>query len=118
MNRMRMLLLVPAAAMVVLAGCATGDGSAMGGPGMGGGPGSGPMVGHGGGSGQGMGMGGDMAQMCAMYREMAAGKSPAEQREAIEQRMRSMHSGSMTPEQMRMRREMMERNCAASPAGR
>ena len=142
MSKMRTLVLAPAVALDVLAGCATERGAAtggpgmggpgmggpgmggpgMGGPGMGGGPGSGPMMGGGGGPGQGMGggmgMGGDMAQTCAMYRELTAGKSPAEQRAAVEQRMQSMHGGSMTPEQVRMRREMMERNCAAAPASR
>jgi hypothetical protein len=78
------------------------------------GPGMGPGM-----AGQSMPMGGgNPAQMCEMYRQMMAGKSPAEQQAAMESMMRSMHGGNVTPEQMRMQREMMERNCANAPGSR
>jgi hypothetical protein len=74
-------------------------------------------MGMGGAGGMGMGAG-NQAQMCAMYRQMMAGKSPAEQQAAMEAQMRSMHGGNVTPEQMRMQRDMMEKNCAAGSGAR
>lgn len=61
---------------------------------------------------------GDMGQMCSMYRQAATGGSPAEQRAAIEAQMQAMHGGTLSPEQLRVRRETMERNCAGVPASR
>ncbi|MFM1991668.1 MAG: hypothetical protein RJA99_4625 [Pseudomonadota bacterium] len=96
----RSLMLVPVAALTFLAGCSTQQGQGSGGSMMGG-------------SGGGMAMGGgNSAQMCEMYRQMMAGKSPAEQQSAMEAHMRSMHGSNVTPEQARMHREMMEKNCA------
>lgn len=114
----RSLMLVPVAALALLAGCSTQPGQGSSGSMMGGGPGG--MSGSGGmgmGGSGGMGMsGGDAAQMCAMHRQMMAGKSPAEQNAAMEAQMRSMHGGNVSPEQVRMHREMMEKNCAGTPA--
>lgn len=98
--RIRTFFLAPATALAVLAACTTEPSAPMG---MGG-PGS--------------GMGSDTSQMCPMYRDLTAGKSPAEQRAAIEAQMQAMHGGTLTPEQLRLRRETMERNCAAAPAAR
>jgi hypothetical protein len=108
--KLRSLILVPVASLVVLAGCTSPHGRMMGGsPGMAMG-GMGPGAGM---AGQSMPMGGgNPAMMCEMYRQMMAGKTPAEQQAAMESMMRSMHGGNFTPEQMRMQREMMERNCA------
>jgi hypothetical protein len=104
--RLRSLVLVPVVSLAVLAGC-TGPHGRM--AGMGPGPG---MMGSPGMAGQTMPMGGgNPAQMCEMYRQMMAGKTPTEQQAAMESMMRSMHGGNVTPEQMRMQREMMERNC-------
>jgi hypothetical protein len=55
----------------------------------------------------------DMAQMCAMHRQMTAGKSPAEQQAAIEDHIRSRH-GSVDPEMVAKHRKMMEMRCAES----
>ncbi len=65
-----------------------------------------------------MGSGGDGSRTCAFYRRLAEGKSPDEQRAAIEAQMQSMHGGALTPEQLRARREAMERYCAGAPAAR
>lgn len=118
----RSIVLVPVAAFALLAGCTTQQGQSpgsppMGGPGAMGGPGGGMGMGMGGAGGMGM-SGGNQAQMCAMYRQMMAGKSPAEQQAAMEGQMRSMHGGNVTPEQVRMRREMMEKNCAGASSTR
>lgn len=66
----------------------------------------------------GMGGGGDPARMCAMHREIMAGKSAAEQQAAMQTRMRSMQGGDVTPDRARMQREMMDRQCAGAPAPR
>lgn len=96
----------PVAALVLLAGCGTQQGHGMaGGGGMG-------MGGQGG-----MGTG-NPAQMCAMYRDMMAGRTPAEQQAAMESQMRALHGGTVTPEQARMHRETMERHCAGAPGTR
>jgi hypothetical protein len=127
--KLRRLVLVPVAALALLAGCTTPPGHGAGGPGMGGpgaGRGSGGGMGmhgpgtgaQGPGGGMGMGAAGDQAQSCAMYREMMAGKSPAEQQAAVEARMRSMHGEQATPERTRMYREMMEKNCAGASGTR
>ena len=119
----RSLMLVPVAALALLFGCATppgqgSTGSTMGGSGSGMGMGgSGSGMGMGGSGGMGM-AGGDPAQMCAMHRQMMAGKSPAEQQAAMETQMRSMHGGSATPEQVRMHREMMDKNCPGTAGTR
>jgi hypothetical protein len=108
--KLRSLILVPVASLVLLAGCTSPHGRMAGsGPGMAMGGMGGPGM-----AGQSMPMGGaNQAQMCDMYRQMMAGKTPAEQQAAMESMMRSMHGGNVTPEQMRMQREMMERNCPA-----
>jgi hypothetical protein len=105
------LMLVPVAALALLSACTSpqGHGSMMGGSGSG--------TGMGGSGGMGM-AGGDSAQMCAMHRQMMAGKSPAEQNAAMEAQMRSMHGGNVTPEQVRMHREMMEKNCGGTAGTR
>ena len=102
--KLRILVVAPAAALL-LAGCMH-RGGGMGGAGMGPGPAGG------------MGTGGDMAQMCSMYRQMGASNSPAERRAALEAQMRSMHGGTLDPQQMQARIEMMERQCAQLPANR
>jgi hypothetical protein len=124
----RSLALAPVVAFALLAGCTTqqgqgSSGSPMGGSGAMGSSGSGMGMGGSGGMGMGgpggMGMsGGNQAQMCAMYRQMMAGKSAAEQQAAMESQMRSMHGGTVTPEQVRMHREMMEKNCAGASGTR
>lgn len=126
--KMRTLFLVPASALIFLGGCSMDHHPGMRGMGMGGGAGSGPMMGEDIATGSGpmmgsmgatgQGMGSDMTQMCAQYRDLTAGKSSAEQQAAIEQRMQSMNGGNLTPEQLRMRREMMERNCAGATGTR
>jgi len=103
MKPIRTLFLAPAAALAVIAGCTTDAPAPMGRMGM---------------DGAGPGMGADTAQMCPMYRDLTAGKSPAEQRAAIEAQMQAMHGGSLTPEQLRLRRETMERHCAGAPVAR
>ncbi len=123
----RSLILVPVAALALLAGCTTQQGPGMGGSGtggsaggMGGGMGMGGQgagMGMGGAGGMGMG-GGNQAQMCTMYRQMMAGKTPAEQQAAMEAQMRSMHGNTVTSEQARMQREMMEKNCAGASGTR
>ena len=114
----RSLMLVPVAALALLAGCSTQPGQGSSGSMMGGGPGG--MSGSGGigrGGAGGLGMaGGEGAQMCAMHRPKKAGKAPAERSAATEAQMRSMHGGNVSPEQVRMHREMMEKNCAGTPA--
>jgi hypothetical protein len=110
----RSLMLVPVAALALLSGCTTQQGHGSHGSMMGG---SGSGMGMGGSGGMGM-SGGDPAQMCAMHRQMMAGKSPAEQHAVMEARMRSMHGGTVTPEQVRMHREMMDKNCAVTPGTR
>jgi hypothetical protein len=107
----RSLVLVPVAVIAFLAGCTSQHGQGTGSSTMGG-PGA-----MGGAGGMGMG-GGNQAQMCTMYRQMMAGKSPAEQQAAMEAQMRSMHGGNVTPDQVRMQREMMERNCPGSSGTR
>ena len=129
----RACLLVPALLAGVFAGCAaeqgpmpdrpaTGWGAGSGpgpmqGPGSGPmmGPGSGPIMGPGGpGAGAGMGMAGEASRMCATYRDLTAGKPAAEGRAAVDSQMQAMHGGTLTPEQLRVRREEMERRCSAS----
>lgn len=117
------LVLVPVAALALLAGCTTPYGSPPGAPGTGGSSGAMGMGGSGGGMGMGgaggMGMSGaNQAQMCAMYRQMTAGKTPAEQQAAMEAQIRSMHGGNVTPDHVRMHREMMEKNCAGMSGAR
>ncbi|MEI7447784.1 MAG: hypothetical protein WCK28_23050 [Burkholderiales bacterium] len=121
----RRRVLVPVAALLLLAGCTTPPGHAMGGAGMGsaaGGMGAG-MGGHGGGMGLGgpggvASSGGDPAQQCVRYREMMAGRTPEAQQAAMEAQMRAMHGGAVTSEQARMEREAMEKRCAAGPGAR
>ena len=102
--KLRILVVAPAAALL-LAGCMH-RGGGMGGAGMGPGPAGG------------MGTGGDMAQMCSMHRQMTAGKSPAEQQAAVQAYMRSMHGGNIGPQQVQAHMEMMDRQCAQVPASR
>ena len=102
----RSLVLVPVVTLSLLVGCTTQHGPRHWGPMMGG-PG-----------GQGSIGGGDPDAMCAMDRPTMAGKSPAEQQAAMDVRMRSMHGGNVTPEQARMQRETMQRNCAVDPGAR
>lgn len=53
----------------------------------------------------------DKNQMCAMYRQMTAGKSEAEQQAAAEAHIKAMH-GSADPQMVAMHRQMMERSCS------
>lgn len=55
----------------------------------------------------------DITRMCAMHRQMMAGKSPAEQQAAIEAHVKSMH-GSADPQMMAMHRQRMDRHCAGT----
>jgi hypothetical protein len=57
----------------------------------------------------------DMAQMCAMHRQMMEGKSPAEQQAAIEAHIKSMH-GTASAEMVQMHRKMMDSQCSGSGA--
>ena len=123
--KMRSAIATVAATLSLLAGC-TADGPS--GPGWGRGPEHGPMMGHGAGPGPMMGHGpgpgpmggpgGDGSRMCAFYRDLTQRTSPDEQRAAVEAQMQSMHGGALTPEQLRARREAMERYCADAPATR
>ena len=108
----RSRVLVPVAALSLLVGCATQHGHGHGGAMMGGPGGPGGM-----GSMGSMG-GGDPDGTCARYRQMMAGRSPAEQQAAMEARMRSMHGGDVTPEQARMQRETMDGPCAVGQRAR
>lgn len=116
--KMRPVLMASTAALALLAGCTTDRSAGAGGPGWSRGPGHGPMMGYGGGPGPAMGPGGDGSRMCAFYRQLGEGKSPDEQRAAIEAQMQSMHGGTLTVEQLRVRRETMERYCSGAPAPR
>lgn len=128
---LRACLLVPALMAGVFAGCAAERGPTPGRPatGWGAGPGPGPMHGPGpgpmqapgsapttgsGGTGAGMGMAGDASRMCATYRDLTAGKPAAEGQAAVDSQMQAMHGGTLSPEQLRARREEMERRCSAS----
>jgi hypothetical protein len=97
-----------ATALALLGGCTSDGPTGAAGPGWGRGPGYGPMTGP----------GGDGAPMCAFHGELAQGTSSEAQRAAIEARMQSMHGGTLTAEQLRARREAMERHCAGAPAAR
>ena len=113
--KMRSAIATVAATLSLLAGC-TADGPS--GPGWGRGPEHGPMMGYGPGPGPMGGPGGDGSRMCAFYRDLTQRMSPDEQRAAVEAQMQSMHGGALTPEQLRARREAMERYCADAPATR
>ena len=52
----------------------------------------------------------DMSRMCEMHRQMTAGKSPAEQRAAVESHIKSMH-GSVSPDMVDHHMKMMEMHC-------
>lgn len=58
---------------------------------------------------------GHMSQMCEMHKQMTEGKSPAEQRAAIEQHVESMH-GSASPERVAHHTKMMETHCDRADA--
>lgn len=108
MKARNLTLIHSLAALMVLAGCSTPPTPSS----------QGAMMGMGGAGGTGMG-GANTAQMCAMHRQMMEGKSPAEQQAAMVAQMRTMQGGgNVTPEQARMHREMMDRNCAAGSTGR
>jgi hypothetical protein len=57
----------------------------------------------------------DMAQMCAMHRQLTDGKSSAEQQAAIEEHIKAMH-GTASPEMVAMHKKMMESRCGAAAA--
>lgn len=57
----------------------------------------------------------DMTRMCAMHRQMMAGKSPADQQAAIEAHVKSMH-GSAAPQMVAMHRQLIDRHCAGTDA--
>jgi hypothetical protein len=116
--KMRSAITTAAATLSLLAGCTVDGPSGPGGPGWGRGPGHGPMMGHGAGPGPMGGPGGDGSRMCTFYRDLTQGTSPDEQRAAVEAQMQSMHGGALTPEQLRARREAMERYCTDAPATR
>lgn len=56
-----------------------------------------------------------MGNMCRMHEQMTAGKSPDEQRAAIEAHVKAMH-GSATPEMVARHRAMMESHCGSAAA--
>lgn len=58
---------------------------------------------------------GHMSQMCKMHGQMTEGKSPAEQRAAIEEHVKSMH-GSASPEMVAHHTKMMEMHCGSADA--
>lgn len=58
---------------------------------------------------------GHMSQMCEMHKQMTEGKSPAEQRAAIEEHVKSMH-GSASPEMVAHHTKMMEMHCSGADA--
>ena len=112
-------LLAVSAAATLATGCAMppeGGAGAMG-PGMRAGSGMEPGMGSGMGSGMGRGgpggAGMDMDGMCAMHRQMTAGKSPAEQQAAVQSHIRSMH-GSASPDMVTHHMKMMEMHCPAA----
>lgn len=52
----------------------------------------------------------DMSRMCEMHKQMTAGKSPAEQRAAVESHIKSMH-GSVSPDMVDHHMKMMAMHC-------
>ena len=58
---------------------------------------------------------GHMSQMCQMHKQMTEGKSPAEQRAAVEEHVKSMH-GSASPEMVAHHTKMMEMHCSGAEA--
>lgn len=109
----RSLSLYLIAAIAVLAGCTAPHMQTGAGPGMAG-YGSG---GYSGGMGMGPGMGGaHRAHMCAMHRQVMAGKSPTDQLAAAEAQLRLMHGGNVTPDQARWHLERMDKYCADAGA--
>lgn len=57
-----------------------------------------------------------MGHMCAMDKQMTEGKSPAEQRAAIEAHIKSMH-GSVSPDMVAHHEKMMKMHCGATSTG-
>jgi hypothetical protein len=86
-------------ALLSLAGCAT----YRGGPMMGG-------AGHGADD-------RDMGRMCDMHRQMTQGKSPAEQKAAVEAHIASMH-GKATSDMVAHHFKMVEMHCGAHAGSR